>query len=256
MSLDRVDHLSVPGGIRRTGPSKARVAAGTRWAHHPLERAQYTFKGLLEITDRLSGPSTIERGRNAVLTGVESVGSSFKGGTIEKHDASREEQRRCCGDRDLKRPPVARGDEPARRSFHRLTCCSESTAEPTLKANRTLGTVGWTAAASAGQLLLVVPTSRWWKKGSLRSTSSWQRWALISSITLLVVGSCSSTGCASGFVRRGSRSATRSSSARSSRSRRAPSPRRGSFCRRIWPSAEPHPQAVAARSALLEGVGR
>lgn len=60
--------------------------------------------------------------------------------------------------------------------------------EPTLKANRALGAVGWTAAVlSAGQLLLVVFTSQWWKGVSQINLSSWQRWGLISSISLLVV---------------------------------------------------------------------
>jgi tetratricopeptide (TPR) repeat protein len=60
--------------------------------------------------------------------------------------------------------------------------------EPTLRANRTIGAVGWTAAAlSAAQLLIVVFTSQWWKGVESIDLSPWQRWGLIGSIALCVV---------------------------------------------------------------------
>lgn len=60
--------------------------------------------------------------------------------------------------------------------------------EPTLRANRTIGAVGWTAAAlSAAQLLIVVFTSQWWKGVESIDLAPWQRWGLIGSVALFLV---------------------------------------------------------------------
>jgi tetratricopeptide (TPR) repeat protein len=60
--------------------------------------------------------------------------------------------------------------------------------EPTLRANRTIGTVGWAAAAlSAAQLLIVVFTSQWWKGVESIDLAPWQFWGLIASVAVFVV---------------------------------------------------------------------